>query len=137
MAASYLIIQGLQSYGLLVLRLVLGFALVFHGLPKISTKREEIATMMRNRGVPGPVTLIAGYFEFIGGLLLLIGLGTQIVGLLVALEALASVYFFARFMGRRYIDGYEVKMAYVAIGLALFFLGAGVFSIDRLIIPYL
>lgn len=137
MAASYLLFQGFQDYGLLVLRVVIGFALVVHGYPKIGSRRASVIDNMRSRGIPGPVTLLVGYFQFIGGILLIIGAATQIVGLLVALEAIGSTYLYARVLGNRYMYGYERDIAYFAIGLALFFLGAGAISVDHYLIPLL
>ncbi len=135
MAGSYLLIQGLQDYGLLVLRVVIGFALIVHGYPKIGSRRNSIINVMRTRGIPGPVTLLVGYFQFVAGILLVLGAGTQIVGLLVAVEALVAIYLYSRIMGKGYAFGYERDIAYFAIGLALFFLGAGAISIDHYLIP--
>lgn len=137
LAGSYLIIQGLQDYGLLVLRVAIGFALIAHGYPKMGSRRESIIDSMRGRGIPGPVTLLVGYFQFIAGILLILGAGTQIIGLLVALEAIGALYLYARVMKKGYLYGYESSVAYLAVGLALFFLGAGAISVDHYLIPLL
>ncbi len=135
MAGSYLLIQGLQDYGLLVLRVTIGFALIIHGYPKIGSRRNTIMDAMRTRGIPGPVTLMVGYFQFAAGILLILGAGTQIIGLLVAVEALGAVNMYSRVMGKSYAYGYERDIAYFAMGLALFFLGAGAISVDHYLIP--
>ncbi len=137
MAGSYLLIQGLQDYGLLVLRVTLGFALIVHGYPKVGSRRNAIMDVMRTRGIPGPVTSLVGYFQFIAGILLIFGAGTQIVALLVAIEAIGAVNMYSRIMGKSYAYGYERDIAYFAIGLALFFVGAGAISLDHYLIPLL
>jgi putative oxidoreductase len=131
------LIEGLQSYGLLILRLIFAGALIAHALPKLGRKKERILDAMRAKGIPGPVTLIVGYFELAAGLLIAIGLGVQIVALLTALKSIGGIYVSRRLFGRTFDHGYEVDLAYLAISLALFMLGAGVFSIDNLIIPRL
>lgn len=137
MAVSYLLIQGLESWGLLVLRVALGAAFAIHGYPKISSRREDIIDFMRTKGIPGPITLITGYFEFFGGLLMIIGLGVQIIGLLMALESVMTIFVSSRLLKKKYSQGYEIDIAYFAMALALFLLGAGSISVDSYLIPLL
>ena len=122
---------------LLVLRVAIGFALIVHGYPKIGSRRSSVIDAMRTRGIPGPVTALVGYFQFVAGILLIFGAGTQIVGLLIAIEALGAVYMYSRVLGKNYAYGYERDIAYLAIGIALFFLGAGAISVDHYLIPLL
>ncbi len=136
-SASYLLVQGLEPWGLLVLRVVLGAAFAIHGYPKIASRREDIIDFMRSKGIPGPVTVITGYFEFFGGLLLIIGLGVQIIGLLMALESIMTIFVSARLLNKRYSQGYEIDIAYFAMAFALFMLGAGSISVDSYLIPLL
>lgn len=133
--SDYLLIQGLGNYGLLIARLIIGAAVIIHGIPKVGKGKEKIMDMMRSKGIPGPITLITGYFELIGGLLLVIGLGVQIVALLMVLKYLGNIYVTRNLFGRGFFQGYETDIIYVAIFLALFMLGAGAFSVDSLIIP--
>lgn len=137
MTASYLLVQGLEAWGLLVLRVALGVAFVVHGYPKLGSRREDIIDFMRTKGIPGPVTVITGYFEFFGGLLMIIGLGVQVIGLLMALESIMTVFVSARLLGKKYAQGYEADIAYFAMALTVFLLGAGALSIDRFLIPLL
>ena len=137
LSGSYLLVQGLEPWGLLVLRVALGAAFAIHGYPKIGSRREDVIDFMRTKGIPGPVTLITGYFEFFGGLLMIIGFGVQIIGLLMALESIMTIYVSWKLLGKRYAQGYEIDIAYFAMALALFMLGAGAISVDSYLIPLL
>ena len=137
MAGSYLLFPGLEAWGLLVLRIALGGAFMIHGYPKIGSKREDVIDYLRTKGIPGPITVVTGYFEFFGGLLMVVGLGVQIIGLLMAIEALMTLFVSARVVGRKFTRGYETDIAYFAIALALFLLGAGRISLDSYLIPML
>ncbi|MEM3851724.1 MAG: DoxX family protein [Methanomassiliicoccales archaeon] len=135
--AAYLFIVGLQAIGLLVLRVVFGGLMFAHGYPKVGKRRARVMDAMRSRGIPGPVTLITGYFEIVGGLLLVFGIGVQVVGLLLALKSAATIYVSRNLFGRGFDHGYEVEIAWVVVGLALFMLGAGTISVDNYLIPHL
>lgn len=110
---------------------------MIHGYPKIGSRREDVIDYLRTKGVPGPITVVTGYFEFFGGLLMAVGLGVQIIGLLMAIEALMTLFFSARVIGRKYTRGYETDIAYFAMALALFLLGPGGISLDSYLIPML
>lgn len=137
LSGSYLLVQGLEVWGLLVLRVALGAAFAIHGYPKIGSRRDDIIDFMRTKGIPGPITMITGYFEFFGGLLMIIGLGVQIIGLLMALESLMTIFVSTRLLKKKYAQGYEIDVAYFAMALALFFLGAGALSVDSYIFSML
>lgn len=137
MAGSYLLVSGLEAWGLLVLRVALGAAFAIHGYPKIGSRRDDVIDFMRTKGIPGPITLITGYFEFFGGLLMIIGLGVQVIGLLMALESVMTIFVSTRLLGKKYAQGYEIDIAYLAMALAVFLLGAGALSVDSYLIPML
>lgn len=120
-----------------MLRIALGVAFVIHGYPKIGSRRADIIDYLRTKGIPGPVTVITGYFEFFGGILIVIGLGVQVISLLMALESFMTMFVSTRLLGKKYAQGYEVDIAYFAMALALFMLGGGVLSLDRYLIPIL
>ncbi len=69
----------MQGMGLLLLRLVLGFIFVFHGLPKLvpiwGASPYETAALFDAAGVvPAyPIAVGAGLVEMLGGILLIVG----------------------------------------------------------------
>lgn len=77
---------------------------------------------------------IAGWFELIGGFLLLIGLFTRWVSLLLAGEMAVAYWYIHAANGFYPINnGGEGAILYCFIFLTLFVIGAGEFSIDKII----
>jgi putative oxidoreductase len=94
-------------------------------------------------GVPPPAAALAAFIEFLGGLAMVVGLLARpaALGLIVVMAvAIAKVHarhgFFINFAltpGRGH--GYEFNLALIAMALSILIGGAGVLSIDRLIVP--
>src|SRR5437588_12608672 len=82
----------LGSAGLLLLRLVVGIAFLFHGWPKI---QHPFGWMGSEATMPGVLQSLAALAEFGGGLLLTLGLLTRLASLGIAgvmAVALATVH---------------------------------------------
>ncbi len=119
-----------SDIGLLILRLALAAILIIHGLPKIKN-RQGISQFVGSLGFKPAIfwgTLVA-IVEFFGGLFLALGLFSQIVAFLVALQFLIiilKVNFKKGFVG-----GYEFDLLIFASSLVLLFSGGGAYSLDR------
>lgn len=132
------------------LRLVLGFGLIYHGLPKVfsSAGYNGFVLMLRDIGFPaaGILALGVGLFEFIGGIALIAGAYTSLIASLGFLEMVVAMFAVHISMGFNFINiigtspsgplyglpGYEVNLLYMAGFLALILGGAGLFSVDDL-----
>lgn len=122
------------SLGLLLLRLVLGAVFIAHGMQKvwingIPATQEGFAGM----GVPAPevMAIIVAALEIGGGALLVLGLGTRIVGVLLAANmvvAMVLVHLAAGFFATD--GGYEFVLTLAGGALALALTGPGRFAID-------
>ncbi|MEK7465455.1 MAG: DoxX family protein [Patescibacteria group bacterium] len=116
---------------LLVARVLLGAVLVAHGWPKVKGFKST-AEWLDSIGLK-PGVLFAGiavFIEFVGGLMLIFGLFTQLIAGLVVLQFLiiiAKINFKKGLVG-----GYELDLMILALGLALFALGGGGKSMDAL-----
>lgn len=121
--------------GLLVLRLGMGLMFVAHGWPKMlggPEKWEKLGGAMEHLGIGfAPVFwgLMAALSEFLGGVLVALGLGTR-----VASAFLAFTMVVAATMHLRQGDGFQdashaIEAGFVFVALAL--TGAGRFSVDR------
>lgn len=130
-------LNGYTDLGLFILRTGLGtMFMVAHGWPKLIEGPERWARVggaMKNLGIdfaPQVWGLLAGCTEFFGGLLLVLGLFVRPASIALALVmVVASLSVFARagsFMGN---NAHPVEVG-IAV-LALVFLGAGRFSLDR------
>ena len=60
--------------GLLLIRLMLGITFTIHGAQKVFGGFKEPMAMISDLGFPAFFGVILGLFEFIGGILMIIGL---------------------------------------------------------------
>ena len=121
----------LKDTGLLLLRLVLAVVFIYHGWAKI-TNIDATLGFFSQIGL-GNIVLVylAGYGEFIGGILMGLGLLTRYASLvLVAISAVAigTVHISKGFgiMG----GGYEYVLTLLVVSAAVGMMGAGRYSLD-------
>lgn len=125
--------KGWQSFGLLVLRLVVGAAFILHGWPKIQNPLHWMDKM--GSGMPPILQLASALAEFGGGIALILGFLTPIAAGALAINmcfALALVSFPRgdTFVSTTGGNSFELPLVYFAIMTALFFVGPGRFSLD-------
>ncbi|MFJ2367713.1 DoxX family protein [Microbacterium sp. NPDC087665] len=123
------------SWGLLVLRVVVGAIFVAHGAQKIFeyTLAGTIGSFA-GMGVPLPeiAAPLVAFVELIGGAMLLVGLFTRLAGILLAVDMLVALVLVHLPAGLWVGEGgYEFVAVLGAVALALAFTGAGRFSVDR------
>lgn len=122
---------------LLVARVVLGVDLIAHGWQKVVTNGiGATADAFAGMGVPvAPVSAVfAAAVELVGGVMLVAGAVTAVVGLLVVLDMLGAALFVHLTHGIFVTNGgWELVGVIAAAALALAAAGAGRFSLDHLI----
>jgi len=129
-----------MSYGILLLRLVVGLAFVGHGTQKLfgwfgGHGLSGTGSGLESMGLrPGRVyAAVNGLAEFGGGALLVVGLLTPLGAAAVAgvmFVAIATVHWTNGFFNTR--GGYEFNLLIIASAIALAFTGPGKISIDHL-----
>src|SRR5215217_8184214 len=138
--ASFL--SFLQSLGLLVARLGLGGILLLHGWMRWNAGiQEQINYLTQFRA---PYAEVAAWgsiiFELVGGILLIVGALTRLVGLGALIEQILIIAYTNWYKwpptllnaDGTYKGGYEYNVALGLLGLLLFVMGGGAVSIDRL-----
>jgi putative oxidoreductase len=123
------------SIGLLLLRLVVGAAFMFHGWPKI---QQPMAWMPPEGAMPGALQLLAAVAEFCGGAALIVGLLTRLAALGLAATmavALTTVHIAQRhpFVAKPGDPSSELAAVYLACSLLVLLTGPGGFSLDALL----
>lgn len=115
-------------------RIVLGALFLVHGWPKIRDLRGT-ASWVKGTGWSGGAAfaVLFSFLEFLGGLALILGFLTQIAAALLALEMVATTIFAKKQLGKKFVGGYELDIAYLFFALAIALLGPGPWSIDRLL----
>ncbi|MCA5923720.1 DoxX family protein [Curtobacterium oceanosedimentum] len=125
------------SLGLTALRIVLGAVFIAHGAQKFAQGIPTVAQGFSGMGVPlaeVAAPLVAG-LELVGGVLLVLGIATRIVGVLLAVDmvvagllAHATAGFFAQ------EGGFEYVLVLAVASLAVALTGPGRFSVDALVL---
>ncbi len=117
-----------QDIGALLLRVILGVIFIGHGAEKFQGGIGNIAGWFESIGLPGFLAYIVASIELAGGIAMLLGLATRIVGglfVLVLLGAILKVQFAAGFIG-----GYAYDLALVAMSAYFLLNGSKLYSID-------
>ena len=135
------VFQSTPSYATLPLRVIAGIIFSAHGAQKLFAwfggyGLDGTGQWMESIGLaPGfLMALLAGSAEFIGGLLLIIGLLTRPASLVLAITMLVAI-FSVHFTNGLFMsnNGYEFALALFAISVALMIQGGGKLSIDNII----
>jgi putative oxidoreductase len=118
---------------LLILRVVLGIIMVYHGWPKVTDLAGTIENMT-GMGIPAPAlaAIFTAVVEFVGGLLILVGAFTDIVGLMFAIDMVGAIIFVHAKNGFSVAKGgVEWPLLLLAAALAIALAGAGRYAVGR------
>ena len=121
-----------SNTGTLILRLVFGLVFLFHGYLKV-IDISGTAGFLSSLGVPVPLffTIVVTAVEFLGGILLILGLLTRLVGLLLAIDMLVALIIVHAKNGFFIVNGgYEFVLVLMAVGVMYLLHGAGKYSLD-------
>ncbi|MGA8620317.1 MAG: DoxX family protein [Candidatus Sulfotelmatobacter sp.] len=128
-------LDRLQPVALFVMRLALGAVMVGHGYHKVFGGLHHHVQFVESLGLPGWSAYLSAFTEFLGGLLVLIGLFTRIAALAICIDlsvAIAKVHFHHGLMGN---GGYEFPLALATLAFALIFFGGGAIALDHIRAP--
>jgi len=131
------------DFVLLVIRLILGWVFIYHGSQKLfgafgGYGLHGTGGYMASLGLhPGLLwAVVGGLIEFVGGIGMLAGLGARIWGILMfgdMLVAILAVNWANGLISEKAAGGFEINLALGALGLCVFLLGAGGWSLDRVL----
>jgi putative oxidoreductase len=123
-------LERLQPLALLVLRVVLGAIMIAHGYSKVFGGLHKHAEFVHSLGIPAWLGYVSSFTEFVGGILLVTGLFTQIAALAVCINMLVAILKVHLHNGLLGQGGYQFPLALAAIAFALIFTGGGPISMD-------
>lgn len=123
---------GRAGTGLLLLRVFVGTAFLFHGYGKI----VDVSAFAAEFTIPLPIAVMASYTQFLAGMLMIVGFLTPLASIcLAATMAVATVKLIQR--GEPFISPHghcwEASSFYLIAASAVALLGPGLFSIDALL----
>ena len=130
-------VGGRGALGLLILRLAVGAAFVFHGWYKI-TSAGGMTGWMGDAPVPGSLQAAAALSEFLGGIGLILGLLTPVASFFLACTMIAAIGMAHLphgdpFVAARPGPSWELAAAYLATALTVLLGGPGQLSLDYVI----
>jgi len=123
-------LNSLQPYGALLMRLALGVSMAVHGYGKVVPHGalNHHAHYIVSLGFPYWLGYISAYTEFVGGLMLIVGLLTRFAAALVAINMLVAFFMVGIHQG---FGIYNYILALIGLGIMLTFYGAGALALDR------
>jgi len=123
-------LDRLQPLGFLALRVVLGVIMIAHGYGKVFGGLHKHAEFVASLGIPGWMAYLSAGAEFLGGILLVIGLITRIAAVAVCINMLVAIFKVHLHNGLLGQAGYQFPLALAAMAFAIIFTGAGPISLD-------
>ncbi len=120
------------EFGLLILRVVLGATFLTHGIMKFSAGIAGTAGWFASLGLPGFLAYVVAIIELVGGIAMILGIGTRIVGALftlVMIGAIVTVKIPVGFAGNGQMAGWELDLAFLAMSVVLFLSGSEKFAL--------
>lgn len=120
----------------LVLRLVLGGLFIWHGIDKFDAGISTVEEMFTMWGVPAPgiTAFVVAVVEIVGGLALVLGIGTRIAAMLLSVVMIGALIYVKADLGvisSEPMPGAELDLALLAGLIALIVLGPGPISLDH------
>ncbi len=124
--------SNFQSAALLLLRLVVGTAFLYHGWGKI---QHPFGWMPAEAPVPGFFQFLAAISEFGGGMALILGLLVPLATLGIGFTMAVAVCMHAFVMKDPFVNmtggsSFEPALGYLTIAILIFAMGPGKFSLD-------
>ena len=125
------------GWGLAVIRIVTGIVFFMHGWQKVTEFGiAGFAGFLSQLGIPGAsvAAVVVIVVELLGGLALILGLGTRWITIPLAIDmlvALVTVHLSAGFFVQN--GGYELVLLLLAASIGLMLAGSGAFALDNIV----
>ncbi|MBT4856233.1 DoxX family protein [bacterium] len=127
--------ENLKSFGLFLIRIGLGAIFIYHGWPKVIGGVDQwhwLGLQMSHVGItfmPAFWGLLAALIEFLGGICLVLGLGTRFWAFLLACVMFVAFAMHYKTGDAWVAQSHPLSLCVVFIGLMI--AGSGMFAVDR------
>lgn len=127
-------LNRLQPFGVLIMRLALGLTMLAYGYEKVVPHGHlhGWVEMVMHMGLPGWLAYVSAFTEFIGGMLLILGLITRLAAFFVFINmcfALSSKHL--TWHNLTAANGWALPMICGSVALMVVFTGAGLAALDH------
>ena len=119
-------------WGVTIVRVSTGLIFVVHGVQKFAGGLAGVTAFFAKIGIPAPGVMapFVASLEVVGGVLLIVGLGTRWIGLLFAIEMLVTALWVQ--IPARGWNASDLDRALLASSLLLVLSGSGKASLDAI-----
>ncbi|AIQ60863.1 DoxX family protein [Paenibacillus borealis] len=120
----------------IIMRVVLGIIFVFHAVDKFQMGLGNVEAWFTSLGIPGFVAYVVAVIEFVGGIMLILGLFTRYVSavfVIVLIGAIMTAKLSVGLLGNGQMAGYELDLGFILISLYLIVAERTPLSIDHFI----
>ncbi|ARK30209.1 DoxX family protein [Halalkalibacter krulwichiae] len=116
-----------NELGLFIVRVVVGLTFFFHGLDKFQSGIANIAGWFESIGLPGFLAYIVAIIELVGGLAMVLGIGTKVIGALFAIIMVGAIL--TTKWPEGFLGGFELDVILLAASIQLIISSSQSFSI--------
>jgi putative oxidoreductase len=124
-----------KAWGITLLRIAVGAVFLAHGAQKLFVFHFAGVTQFFTKGgipLPHVSAVVVTLVEFLGGIALVLGLGTRIASLLIAIDMLGATFFVHLKHGFFLPTGFEYAFTMLAANVGLMLTGPGALALDNL-----
>lgn len=114
-----------KEIGKVILRVILGLTFFIHGLSKFQGGISNTVGYFDSLGIPGFLAYPVAAIELIGGIAVILGISSKVIGLLFALIMLGAIFtakLSLGFLGDGQMAGYELEVLLLA--MSIYFISA-------------
>ncbi|WP_139490935.1 DoxX family protein [Brevibacillus dissolubilis] len=126
----------MNNAALTVLRVVVGIIFAAHGFAKFQMGLDNVSGWFSSIGIPGFLGYVVAVLELVGGIALIVGLGTRVISAalgFIMIGAIITVKGGNGLMGADGAAGYEFDLALLAMLVALAMAKGSALSVDGLL----
>lgn len=120
------------EWSLLLIRIVLGITFLVHGIAKFQMGLGNVAGWFESIGIMGGLGYAVAFIELLGGIALILGLGTRIVSALIAIVLIGAIFTAKLSLGfiGEIAAGYELDVVLLSMAGALIISGSQLYALD-------
>ncbi|MGF9908102.1 DoxX family protein [Brevibacillus porteri] len=121
------------EWSALILRVIAGLTFAIHGVAKFQMGLENVAGFFGTMGLPAFIAYLVAFLEVVGGIALILGLGTRVFAGALSVVMLGAIFkakLAAGFLGGEGGAGYELDLALLAMLVSLGISGSSKFALD-------
>lgn len=125
-----------KEIGTTILRVFLGITFLVHGVSKFQGGIENTVGFFESLGLPGFTAYLVAVIELVGGIAMILGVGTRVVSILFAAVlavATIKVKLAGGFLGNGQMAGYELDLALMVIAIYLALTNKSLFALDNVL----